>query len=124
MDIVEDLFDLHSLFFPCFFAMTLITARVKCRKSREDTNPDDKCLSLTMDWSIPSCQWNLPCQSTLSTLHSDVEAAVSNGATFMPKTFTMQELTRMSLDEYFESLEGSVSPGEPVIYSVRKGCVA
>ena len=42
----------------------------------------------------------------------------------MPNTFTMQELVRMSLDEYLENLERGVSPGEPMIYSVRKGCVA
>ena len=30
----------------------------------------------------------------------------------------------MSLDEHLENLEGGVSPGEPVIYSVRKGCEA
>ena len=50
-----------------------------------------------------------------------MEAAVSNGATFMPNTFTMQELVRMSLDEHLENIEGGKSLGEPVIYSVKKG---
>lgn len=33
----------------------------------------------------------------LSGFHADVEATVSNVGTFMPNTFTMQELARMSL---------------------------
>ena len=76
-----------------------------------------------MDWSIPGYQWSclVSVRFELSGFHSDLEAAVSNGATFMPNTFTMQELARMSLDEFFENLEGGRSFGEPVIYSVRKG---
>lgn len=54
-------------------------------------------------------------------LHSNMEAAVSNGATFMPNTFTMQEFIRMSLDEHLEKIEGGKFSSEPVIYSVRKG---
>lgn len=57
----------------------------------------------------------------LPSIPSDVKAAVSNGATFMPNTFTMQELARMSLDEHLENLEGGRALVEPVIYSVRKG---
>jgi len=57
----------------------------------------------------------------LSGFHADVEATVSNVGTFMPNTFTMQELARMSLDEHLENLESGRSFGEPVVYSVRKG---
>lgn len=57
-------------------------------------------------------------------VQSNFQTAVSNGAIFMPNTFTMQELVRMSLDEHLEDLEGGESLGEPVIYSVRKGCAA
>ena len=39
----------------------------------------------------------------------------------MPNTFTMQELARMSLDEYIENLKGERSFSEPVIYSIGKG---
>ena len=76
-----------------------------------------------MDWFIPEYQWSclVSVHSEFSGFHSDIEAAVSNGATFMPNTFTMQEFARTSLDEHFENFEDRASFGEPVIYSVRKG---
>lgn len=50
-----------------------------------------------------------------------MKAAVSNGATFMPDTFTMQEFVRISLDEHLENIKDGKSITEPVIYSVKKG---
>ena len=76
-----------------------------------------------MGWSIHGHQRNYPVSvhCELPSVPSDVTATVSNGATFMPNTFTMQELARMSLDEHLENLEGGGALVEPVIYSVRKG---
>ena len=76
-----------------------------------------------MGWSIHGHRWKYPVsvRFELPSVLSDVQAAVSNGATFMPNTFTMQELARMSLDEHLENLEGGRALVEPVIYSVRKG---
>ena len=50
-----------------------------------------------------------------------MKAADTNGAIFMPNTFTMQELVRMSLDGHLEDIEGGKASSEPVIYSVKKG---
>lgn len=82
-----------------------------------------KCLYLTMDWSTHDYQWNVPVslRILLYGLHSDVKATVSNGATFMPNTFTIQEFARISLDEHLENLESGRSSSEPIIYSVKKG---
>lgn len=56
-----------------------------------------------------------------SGFQSDMKVAVSNGATFMPNTFTMQEFVRISLDEHLENIKDGISITEPVIYSVKKG---
>ena len=51
----------------------------------------------------------------------DVQTTDSNGATFMPNTFTMQEFIRTSLDNYLEEAESGKVLEEPMIYSVKKG---
>ena len=40
------------------------------------------------------------------------------GPTFIPNTFIIQELVRMSLDEHLLNLKGGESPGEPVMSDV------
>ena len=85
-----------------------------------------ECLFLTMDSSIQGHQRSRLVRLRFEPFCSqfNFQAVVSNGATFMPNTFTMQEFVRMSLDEHLENLEGGESLGEPVIYTVRKGCAA
>ena len=60
--------------------------------------------------------------ATLSCLHLKVDIVlVSNGAVFMPNTFTMQEWIRTSFDDYVESLEEGQSTSDAIILSVGKG---
>lgn len=57
--------------------------------------------------------------ATLSCLHLKVDIVlVSNGAVFMPNTFSMQEWVRTSFDDYIESLEET---SDVTVLSVRKG---
>ncbi|KAL2051952.1 hypothetical protein ABVK25_007867 [Lepraria finkii] len=75
-------------------------------KTREDTNSDDRVLVSDDGLVYPQLSMKLP---------------FSNGATFMPNTFTMQEFVRISLDEHLENIKDGKSITEPVIYSVKKG---
>lgn len=101
---------------------------LECSKSQDDTDPDDQVLVSDEGLIHPRLSKEWPCQCIPSldypcALHSYAESyAVSNGPTFMPNTFTMQEFARMALDQYLESHDdGGRSLSEPVIYSVRKG---
>lgn len=46
---------------------------------------------------------------------------VSNGALFMPNTFFMQELTRMSFDYYLDNLANSQPSADPHVLCIPKG---
>ena len=71
----------------------------------------------------PRVSIDLPCRIVLpflSCLKTDT-VAVSNGAVFMPYTFTMQEWVRTYFDDYLEGLKDGRSASDASILSVRKG---
>ena len=76
-----------------------------------------------MDWFVLGCLMMFHVGgAALSCLHLKVDIGlVSNGAVFMPNTFTMQEWVRTSFDEYMESLEEGQSTSDTTILSVGKG---
>jgi hypothetical protein len=39
----------------------------------------------------------------------------------MPNTFTMQELVRTAVDEYWEDMDNNIVVDEPVIFTIPKG---
>jgi hypothetical protein len=68
----------------------------------------------------PRVSDDVPCR--WCNLHLKVDIVlVSNGAVFMPNTFTMQEWIRTSFDDYVESLEEGQSTADAIILSVGKG---
>ena len=76
-----------------------------------------------MDWFVPEYLMTFPVGAFSRfclDLNIDI-TLVSNGAVFMPNTFTMQEWVRTSFDDYVEGLENGQSASDAAILSVRKG---
>ncbi|KAM5445200.1 hypothetical protein MaudCBS49596_007738 [Microsporum audouinii] len=54
-------------------------------------------------------------------VYPEVSDSLSNGAIFMPNTFFMQELTRMSVDYYLDNLADRQPPAYPHYLCIPKG---
>ncbi|PLB47326.1 hypothetical protein P170DRAFT_439017 [Aspergillus steynii IBT 23096] len=53
-------------------------------------------------------------------IYPEVSESISNGALFMPNTFFMQELTRMSFDYYLDNLADSQPSADPHLLCIPK----
>ncbi|KAL8909114.1 MAG: hypothetical protein Q9171_005180 [Xanthocarpia ochracea] len=52
---------------------------------------------------------------------TEMTVEVSNGATFLPNTFLMQDMIRAHFDEYLEELGSDSAVKSPLIFTIPKG---